>query len=109
MAIKFDTFPYAQYGMAEGVVQNVSPNSFTIEEEARNPTVAASPLTRNSSDLFYRARILIQRVAAAQSSRGIQSRAGNAVSADIKVGKRTVLQYMLGVVLPVADEAMREP
>jgi HlyD family secretion protein len=31
------------------------------------------------------------------------------VTADIKVGKRTVLQYLLGMVLPVAREGMREP
>ena len=34
---------------------------------------------------------------------------GMPVTADIKVGKRTVLQYLLGLMLPVAQEAMREP
>ena len=34
---------------------------------------------------------------------------GMPVTADIKVGKRTVLQYLLGRVLPVASEGMREP
>jgi hypothetical protein len=28
MAIKFDTFPYSQYGMAEGIVRVVSPDAF---------------------------------------------------------------------------------
>jgi len=31
------------------------------------------------------------------------------VTADIKVGKRTVLKYLLGLMLPVTQEAMREP
>jgi len=31
------------------------------------------------------------------------------VTADIKVGKRTVLSYLLGRVMPVAREGMREP
>ncbi len=34
---------------------------------------------------------------------------GMPTTADIKVGKRTVLTYLLGRVLPVATEAMREP
>ena len=38
VAIKFDTFPYSQYGMAEGTVRIVSPDSFTAQAEARNPT-----------------------------------------------------------------------
>jgi HlyD family secretion protein len=31
------------------------------------------------------------------------------VTADIKVGKRTVLKYLLGSFMPVAKEGMREP
>jgi HlyD family secretion protein len=31
------------------------------------------------------------------------------VTADIKVGKRTVLQYLLGLMMPIPKEAMREP
>ena len=108
VAIKFDTFPYAQYGMAEGKVKIVSPNSFTSEDEARNPTGAAPP-TKNNSDLFYRARIVIQRVALHNLPQSFHIEPGMPVTADIKVGKRTVLQYLLGVMLPVANEAMREP
>ena len=38
VVIKFDTFPYAQYGLAEGRVRTISPDSFTAQDEARNPT-----------------------------------------------------------------------
>ena len=38
MIIKFDTFPFSQFGVAEGVVEVVSPDSFTAQTEARNPT-----------------------------------------------------------------------
>jgi HlyD family secretion protein len=31
------------------------------------------------------------------------------VTADIKVGKRTVLKYLLGRVMPIVHEGMREP
>ena len=34
---------------------------------------------------------------------------GMPVTADVKVGKKTVLQYLLSRVLPVAHEGMREP
>jgi hemolysin D len=34
---------------------------------------------------------------------------GMPVTADIKVGRRTVLNYFLGRVLPVAEEGLREP
>ena len=51
VAIKFDTFPYSQYGMAEGTVRTVSPDSFTAQEEARNPT-SALPLSQQPGPLL---------------------------------------------------------
>jgi hemolysin D len=107
VAIKFDTFPYSQYGMAEGTVRIVSPDSFTGQSEARNPT-SAMPTTA-SAEPFYRSRIAIERVSLHNVPPGFRVIPGMPVTADIKVGKRTVLQYLLGLMLPVAKEAMREP
>jgi HlyD family secretion protein len=108
VAIKFDTFPYSQYGMAEGIVRIVSPDSFTAQEEARNPT-SAVPQLSNSAEPFYRARITVDRLALHDVPAGFRVTPGMPVTTDIKVGKRTVLKYLLGMVLPVAHEAMREP
>jgi len=108
VVIKFDTFPYSQYGLAEGTVRIVSPSSFTAQDEARNPT-GTVPATQAASEAFYRARIAINRVALHNVPAGFRVIPGMPVSADIKVGTRTVLGYLLGVMLPVAKEAMREP
>ena len=51
VAIKFDTFPYSQYGMAEGTVRIVSPDSFTAQSEARNPT-SAVPVSNDDRALL---------------------------------------------------------
>jgi len=40
---------------------------------------------------------------------GFQVTPGMPVTADIRVGKRTVLKYLLGWLMPVAKEGMREP
>lgn len=106
VAIKFDTFPFSQYGMAEGVVRIVSPDSFNAQVEARNPT-SAIPTT--NLEPFYRSRISIDRVALHDVPAGFQLTPGMPVTADVKVGQRTVLKYMLGLMLPVTQEAMREP
>jgi HlyD family secretion protein len=108
VAIKFDTFAYSQFGMAEGVVRIMSPDSFTAQSEARTPTSAlATPL--NSTEPFYRARISIDKVGLHDVPAGFHIIPGMPVTADIKVGKRTVLSYLMGRVIPVAQEAMREP
>jgi hemolysin D len=107
VAIKFDTFPYSQYGMAEGTVRVISADSFTAQEEARNPT-SGLPIPPNSEP-FYRARIAIDRVGLHDVPAGFRIIPGMPVTADIKVGKRTVLKYLLGRVMPMAQEGMREP
>ncbi len=107
VSIKFDTFPFSQYGMAHGSVRMVSPDSFTAQDEARNPT-SAVPVSANAEP-FYRTRITVERAALHGVPAGFRVIPGMPVTADIKVGKRTVLSYLLGRVLPYAQEGMREP
>lgn len=107
VSIKFDTFPFSQYGMADGTVRIVSPDSFTAQSESRNPTSPLMPL--QSTEPFYRARISIDHVGLHDVPQGFRIIPGMPITADIKVGKRTVLSYLLGRMLPVAQEAMREP
>jgi hemolysin D len=108
VAIKFDTFPFVQYGMAYGTVRTISADSFTAMDDQRNPT-GAVPLPGNTNDPFYRARVTIDRVDLHGTPSGFRLLPGMPVTADIKVGKRTVLQYLVGRALPVASEGMREP
>jgi hemolysin D len=106
VAIKFDTFPYSQYGMAEGKVRVVSPDAFTAQAEMRNPTGTA-PATAAAP--YYRARIEIDKMALHDVPTSFRVNPGMPVTADIKVGKRTVLKYLFGWLSPVAHEGMREP
>jgi HlyD family secretion protein len=108
VAIKFDTFPFIQYGLAYGTVRTISADSFTAEDEQRNPT-GAVPMPTNTGESFYRARTTIDEVDLHGTPAGFHLVPGMPVTADIKVGKRTILQYLLGRVLPVATEGMREP
>lgn len=108
VAVKFDTFPFMQYGMAYGTVRTISADSFTSQDEQRNPT-GAIPMPANTGEPFYRSRIAIDRVDLHGTPEGFRLMPGMPVTADIKVGKRTVLTYLLGRVLPVASEGMREP
>ena len=108
VSIKFDTFPFTQYGMAEGTVKTLSPSSFTVEEEARHPT-SAVPVAPTATDPFYRTRISLDRVALRDVPSDFQVTPGMPITADIKVGKHTVFNYLMGLVMPVAHNAMREP
>ncbi|HET6197600.1 MAG TPA: HlyD family type I secretion periplasmic adaptor subunit [Acetobacteraceae bacterium] len=108
VAVKFDTFPFMQYGMAYGTVRTISADSFTAQDDQRNPT-GSVPVVGNSTEPYYRARVAIDRVDLHGTPDGFRLMPGMPVTADIKVGKRTVMSYLLGRVMPVAAEGMREP
>lgn len=108
VAIKFDTFPFSRYGMAEGSLRIISPTSFTMQEEARNPT-GSLPLIQGESETVYRARIAVDQVGMHDVPGGFRLIPGMPVTSDIKVGRRTVLGYLLGRIVPIAREGMREP
>ena len=108
VALKFDTFPFTQYGMAYGTVRIISANSFNAQDDQRDPT-GALPAPLQSTDPYYRARVAIDRVALHDVPSGFSLMPGMPVTADIKVGKRTVLQYLLERILPVTAQGMREP
>ncbi|MBZ9991993.1 HlyD family type I secretion periplasmic adaptor subunit [Mesorhizobium sp. BH1-1-5] len=108
VAIKFDTFPYSQYGLAHGTVRVVSPDSFSAREQVRDPNSSLAMLP-SDADLFYRTQISIDDVALHGVPAGFAITPGMPVTADVKVGRRTVLKYILGTMLPIGQEAMREP
>ena len=111
VAIKFDTLPYVLHGMAHGVVRTVSPDSFTLPDEQRNPTGMALPPANASSatGVWYRSRITLDRVGLHDLPSNFRLVPGMPVVADILVGKRTVLQYLIGRAVPLFTEGMREP
>jgi HlyD family secretion protein len=113
VAIKFDTFPYTVYGMAEGVVRTVSADSFSSQEEQRNPTGAA-PMPSQAAQmggggLWYRSRISLDKIGLHDTPPGFRLIPGMPITADVLVGKRTVMGYLLGRVMPLVHEGMREP
>jgi HlyD family secretion protein len=108
VSIKFDSFPFIQYGLAYGTVRTISADSFSSQDEQRNPT-GAVPMPSSSGDLYYRARVTIDRVDLHGTPNDFHVIPGMPVTADIKVGKRTVLQYLMSRVVGAASEGMREP
>ena len=113
VAIKFDTFPYTQYGMAKGVVRTISPDSFNAQDEQRNPSGSVPVPTPGSagasSAVWYRARITLDEINLHNTPEGFHLIPGMPVSADVLVGKRTVMAYFLGRAMPLVHEGMREP
>jgi HlyD family secretion protein len=108
VTIKFDTFPYAIYGTAEGRVIAVSPDSFRNPDERGGRGVRP----RNANDFggaYYRTRMSIDTLKMHNLPQGFRLVPGMPVTADVKIGKRTILAYLFSRALPIAKEGLREP
>lgn len=106
VTIKFDTLPYLQYGMARGVVRSISADSFNPEALAQDN--GASLPTRPSM-LYYKGDIAIDELELHDTPPGFRLMPGMPITADVKVGTRSILSYFVGRILPVVNESIREP
>ena len=115
VTVKFDTFPYTHYGAADGTVRVISPDSFTGQQTdsgtiSHGMDASASGTTiPNPGQAYYRVKISIDRVKLHDTPTGFRVAPGMPVTADVMVGKRTVLSYLFSRALPVAMDGMREP
>ncbi len=116
--VKFQTFPSVEFGDGHGSVRLVSSDSFlTGAQSSSSGTGGSAGTTSNSvftgqnpsSSYFYDVRVTLDRLALKHVSRDARIVPGMPVQADIKVGERTVWEYLLERVLPIVQEGMREP
>ena len=110
--VKFAAFPYFQYGGAAAVVSNVSSDAFSayqVQAGAANAPANGLTTPGGGKDSFYRVRMRVTRYTLHNVPASYKPAAGNIVSAEIDVGKRTMLQYLLETIVPTATEGMRDP
>jgi hemolysin D len=109
--IKFDTFPYTTYGYATGTLETVSADSFSVRKSGHDrpgrPDIA--PTEANGGAMFFRAGLSMDEMKLHNLPAAFRMTPGMPVTADIKVGQRTVLAYLLSRIVPTLTEGMREP
>lgn len=105
--VKLEAFPFTDYGVVPGVVESVSRDAIdttepgTTDQRDRNGRVA-------QPGLVYTTRIRLLRRTIIVSGRDQTIGPGLAVQAEIRTGKRRVIQYLLSPIAQTFDEAGRE-
>ena len=98
--LKFDAFRFLEHGVGKGVVKTISQDSFT-DVSTQNAVGPGSVQTRSS---FYDARVHIDALQLHDIPSQARLMAGMTLSADIVVGRRTILWYLLGGALRSCHE-----
>jgi len=108
VTIKLDTLPYTQYGVIDGDVRFVSPDSFTTNpDEPKRGTQQQTNVPNGPT--YYRARLTLDDMKLHDTPVGFRLMPGMPLTADVKVGKRTLVSYLFSRVLPAFTSGMREP
>lgn len=108
--IKFDTFPYTQYGGAEAIVTNVSADVFQPGDTAQDvANRRGSVPVQFREKPFYRVRMKINKYTLHSIPNFFHPTPGLTVTADVHVGKRTAAQYLMNGIVPKLTEGMRDP
>jgi HlyD family secretion protein len=115
--IKFQTFNFAKFGQAHGAVKTVSADSFLTGASSSAVTGTPSGTQGNAvytgvnptSQYFYDVRVSIDRLALKHVPADFHIVPGMPVQVDVKVGDRTIWDYLVEKILPIFEQGMREP
>ncbi|AKU23455.1 secretion protein HlyD [Massilia sp. NR 4-1] len=97
--LKLDAFPFQQHGALDGKVRTVSEDSFKREQ--------ATP--GQGTDAYYISRIDYGNSRLKKMDGKSRLLPGMTVTAEIVVGKRSVMSYLLWPLTKALDESIREP
>jgi hemolysin D len=95
--LKIDAFDFMEHGTAEGKVQWISEGALTVDDNGQ-PSIA-----------YYIAQCSVDATHFTGVPANFRLIPGMTLTADVKVGTRSVAIYLLGGMLRGYDAAMREP
>ncbi|MGE8547826.1 HlyD family type I secretion periplasmic adaptor subunit [Alcaligenes sp. Marseille-Q7550] len=90
--VKIETFPYTKYGIVPGTVTTLSDDAINDEKLG----------------LVYALRIALSRSTIQINGTDVRLAPGMSVTAEIKTGRRRVIDYFLGPLVEYATESLRE-
>ena len=94
--VKLDPFPFQRHGTLEGELSSISPDSF-------------QKTTAGQTQIYYKAKVTIVENQLHNLPDNFKLLPGITVTAEIKIGKRTVLSSITDPFHKALDESLKEP
>jgi HlyD family secretion protein len=112
VTLKFEALPWQQFGLAHGILRSLSPDVLSDDNARETAAEMSSPELKpavRQSPLHFRGRVEVTKTDFRNLPDGFTLRPGLRLVSDIKVGRRSVLEYILNPITRVIDESLREP
>jgi len=101
--LKLDAFPYQRHGNLTGTIETISEDAFRRDNQG-NPSLLAQ-----GTDAFYLSRITFGNSKLKNLPPQAKLLPGMTLTAEIVVGKRSVISYLLYPLSKAVDESISEP
>jgi HlyD family secretion protein len=99
--IKLAAYPFQKYGLLDGTVEQVS-------ADAQDKAAAAEGTLKALPELAYRALVSLDPRGLALNGERLKLTPGMVVTAEMHIGRRTVMEYVLSPLQKIGAEAARE-
>jgi hemolysin D len=112
VTLKFEALPWQQYGLAHGTLRSLTPDTLeddSARETAEDMTTPGMKTQARQSPIHYRARIAITDTKFRNLPEDFAIRPGMRLVGEIKVGRRSLLEYVVNPITRVISESLREP
>ena len=103
--VKLAAFPFQKYGMVEGTVEHVSADA---SDPSTSSGQAVADKSAKPAPLTYRTLVALKAMQIGEGSERLAFAAGMQATAEILLGSRSVLEYLLSPVQRAWHEAGRE-
>jgi hemolysin D len=103
--IKVDAFPYQRHGMLTGWLRSIGEDSETAGGTAGAIPVAA----QGAQSVFHRSLVVLTSTRLRKLPEGTRLIPGMTLTAEVKVGARSVISYLISPIQRGFSESLREP
>jgi HlyD family secretion protein len=103
--VKLDALPFQRHGTIDATLRVLTENSFQADKSGAR----AADNKPDGQPSFFRARIALGPVELRDVPKDFRLIPGMTTTAEIQVGRRTIISYLLDPVIRLFDEGLREP
>ncbi len=95
--VKVDAFPFQKHGLIQGRLNKLSQDTVNLEESLKN-----------SASSYYLGRVELNDIKLRNLDKPLKLMPGMSVGAEISIGNRSILSYIMYPIMQVRDEALNE-
>jgi hemolysin D len=112
VTVKLEALPWQQFGLVHGVLKNLTPDAIADENPRQTGEEMSAPGMKSAareSAIHYRAQVELTEPKFRNLPADFALKPGMRLVADIKIGRRSVLEYLLNPVTRIIADSLREP